>query len=534
MKICLIQPPVDDFYATEIRNIPLGLLSIGANLKNHTVSLLDLRKFGRKTLAYPSTFSKLKKYYPAHDKSPFGLYKNYYRFGASQKEFHNLIPSDIEIFGISALFTTYAKNVVELIHFLKRYRPDAKIIIGGHGVAANPGYFIAEGADFEIFGEGEIAFQMLIQAIEKKISDLSPIPNLLWTQQGKIVKNAQKFIQNLDNLNHADYCLPGVPEYRFQGKKHAMLMISRGCPNNCSFCSIHQVMGYQYRIRSVSNVLNELEEKIDQGFRSFDIEDDHFGGNRKWLNDFLDGIIKKFSHLQLSFQAMNGITATNLDEQLLIKMKQAGFSTLNLALVSERKLEQTNLNRPFDTERFTELVYLAKKHGFFITAYLILGLPNNRINQMLDSLLFLAQLPVLIGPSFFYLVPGTTIFKQCELSAEILSDERTYRSSYMPYETENFLRKDLMTLFRITRIINFWKEFAGTKSRYEIKDDRILISPYLPPRENQIQLGLALLEILRETGHIFGATKENRNTYQIFREHINPQIVKDFLQRYQF
>jgi radical SAM superfamily enzyme YgiQ (UPF0313 family) len=179
-------------------------------------------------------------------------------------------------------------------------------------------------------------------------------------------------------------------------------------------------------------------------------------------------------------------------------------------------------------------VYLAKKHGFFITAYLILGLPNNRINQMLDSLLFLAQLPVLIGPSFFYLVPGTTIFKQCELSAEILSDERTYRSSYMPYETENFLRKDLMTLFRITRIINFWKEFAGTKSRYEIKDDRILISPYLPPRENQIQLGLALLEILRETGHIFGATKENRNTYQIFREHINPQIVKDFLQRYQF
>ena len=532
MKICLIQPPINDFYETEIRNIPLGLLSIGANLNEHDIHLADLRKGARKTLPVPDVFSDLKQYYKPDDKSPFGLYKNYYRFGLSVENFDSIIPEDSDLYCISAMFTTYSENVIEIINFLKMKRPKCKIVVGGHACAAMPGSFISEGADFEIYGEGELTLSQLVEAIDNKESDVSPIPNLIWQKDDEIIINQQKFIDDLDSLKFANYTLPGVPDYKLGRKKHAMLMISRGCPNHCSFCSIHQVMGHRYRTRSVENVLAELDEKIAQGFRSFDFEDDHFGGNRKWLNCLLDEIIERYSDYELSFQAMNGITATNLDEELLVKMRQIGFSSLNLALVSEKKIEQNNLNRPFNTEKFTNLVYLAKKHDFFITAYLILGLPNHTIEEMLESILFLSELPVLIGPSFFYLVPNTPIFDACELSAEILSDKRTFRSSYMPFKTDNFNRRDLVTLFRITRIINFHKALPSYEKQYSIHDSVISLSNDTKGFEIQQQTGLALIELLKSESIIYGLKKIDQYSYEIREEVVNRDIVRMFLDRY--
>ncbi len=292
-------------------------------------------------------------------------------------------------------------------------------------------------------------------------------------------------------------------------------------------------MGHHYRTRSVDNVIAEIDEKIQQGFRSFDFEDDHFGGNRKWLNKFLDRIIEKYSKYNLSFQAMNGITATNLNEDLLIKMKQAGFSSLNLALVSEKEIEQGQLNRPFNTKKFTDLVHLAKKHDFFVTAYIILGLPGHTLEQMLDSILFLAELPVLIGPSFFYLVPETKIFKDCQQQNKIPTNIKMFRSSYMPYETEKFSRSDLMTLFRITRIINFLKETKEVNyvPDYKITGDILTVSTNIDSNGKRIQLGNALLKLLQTSGKVFGIKKLQKNRYQLRKENVNQRLMELFLTR---
>ncbi|MBN2279535.1 MAG: B12-binding domain-containing radical SAM protein [Candidatus Marinimicrobia bacterium] len=533
MKICLIQPPIDDFYATEIRNIPLGLLSIGAQIKDHEVSILDMRYSKSRGIKYPEAFSVLKQYYRQDDRSPLGLYKNFYRFGCRPEEFENVIPQHIEVFGISANFTTYSDNVLEILRFLKISRPDSKIVIGGHACAALPGNFLENGADFEVYGEGEETFPKLIEAISASLTDFSSIPNLIWKKDEEMVINPQKMIKALDALKFADYSLPGTPSYQLGRKKHAMLMISRGCPYKCSFCSIHQVMGYQYRTRSVTNVIAEIEQKIHQGFRSFDFEDDHFGGQKKWLNEFLDQIIDKFSKFDLSFQAMNGITATNLNEELLVKMKSVGFSSLNLALVSENEQEQNHLHRPFSTHKFTELVHLAEKHGFFITAYIILGLPEHTINQMLNSILFLAELPVLIGPSFFYLVPNTPIFNQLQKNNLIPKDTSLYRSSFMPYETENFKRKDLMTLFRITRIINFIKELRSQAidPKFQINNHDLVLKEGLSGNEIRLQLGLALLQLFNQSGKIFGLKKTGKNLYKIRPESVSQDIVNRALEK---
>ena len=532
MKICLIQPPIEEYYSTTIRNVPLGLLSIGATLDRHEVTLVDLRNSKPIPIEPPTEFKKLSPFYRPKDASPFGLYKKYFRFGFRDEEIIQTLPRKTKIFCISSMFTSYSNIVKNLIRLIKTNISDSIIICGGSHASGNPEDLINSGSDFVIRGEGESALIKLLDHFENKNSDYSKIPNLTWKKENSLCSNPQIYEQNLDSLPFADYSITGTPKYFINKKQHAMIMISRGCPHRCQFCSIHQTMGYKYRTRSVENVLLEMESKIQLGFRSFDFEDDHFGGNIKTTNRFLDGVIEKFSSYDLSLQAMNGITASNLDKKTILKMKKAGFSALNLALVSPSERTQKDLNRPFGTDKFVKTVNMGVQAGLFVTAYLILGLPGQTTNDALDSILFLAKLPCLIGPSFFYLVPGTETFNKCQYENKIPENPICFRSTYFPVSTENFNREHAMTLFRICRILNFIKKIPATDyqpGNFQIEDNKIYLKKDLSGKESHFYLGLALLKLLFNKKKLYGTNKKQSGFYPIVKENYSNKILCKFL-----
>jgi radical SAM superfamily enzyme YgiQ (UPF0313 family) len=63
---------------------------------------------------------------------------------------------------------------------------------------------------------------------------------------------------------------------------------SRGCPNDCEFCSISQVTGRRYRVRLISEVVAELES-IDSPYLFF--VDDALGSNRAIAKKFFTELI---------------------------------------------------------------------------------------------------------------------------------------------------------------------------------------------------------------------------------------------------
>ena len=536
VSICLVQPPIEDFYQTAIRNIPLGLLLIGAALRRHSqfdVQLLDLRQAKPRKGDLPPEMSTLLPFYRSDDASPFSLYKTYYRFGYSDREIHELLPDRVDFFCISSLFTTYSDTVVALIRIIREERPGAGIIVGGGHPSVLPAHLLEAGADFVIVGEGEEAVPMLIEECRQAEPDFTRIPNLVRPEKGELLRNPVKRIANPDALAFADYTIPGLAETRFNGKKHAMLLASRGCPNHCSFCSVHQTMGAAYRVRSVANVVREIEEKGKQGFHSFDFEDDHFGGSQGWLEELLDNLIERYPQGELALQAMNGITASNLTPELLRKMKRAGFSSVNLSLVTPNRKGQRQLRRPFDTEKFTGVVRTAWQQGLFVTAYIIIGLPDDTLAQNLASVLFLAELPCLIGPSFFYLVPGTELFAR-HFAEESSPDRfRRFRSSYFPYVRDDFSRADAMTLFRICRLINFLKEVIDEDycpAAYQIVDEGIQVADGLDGRQSRVTLGFALLELLIRSGKWYGTRKKRKGVYPLAEEAVSASILARFLE----
>jgi radical SAM superfamily enzyme YgiQ (UPF0313 family) len=169
----------------------------------------------------------------------------------------------------------------------------------------------------------------------------------------------------------------------------------------------------------------------------------------------LEKLIETFPKRDVQFVAMNGISYLSLDKELLQLMKKAGFTHLNLALVSSDITVRETTKRPHTIKKYLEVVQEASRLGFKIVSYQILGLPNECLESMIQTQTFAARLPILLGASMFYLTPNSHIAKNFPERTE--EDILKSRLTAMAIETENFKREDLYTLFITTRIINFLK-----------------------------------------------------------------------------
>ena len=164
------------------------------------------------------------------------------------------------------------------------------------------------------------------------------------------------------------------------------MITSRSCPHKCSFCSVHTTFGTNYRRRSLENVLEEIELRYQQGYRVIDFEDDNLTYYKNTFKELCRRLIERFPNREMQFVAMNGISYLSLDEELLGLMFQAGFSHLNLALVSSDKTVRETTKRPHTLEAYLKVVHKAHALGFQIVSYQILGLPNESLDSMIQTL----------------------------------------------------------------------------------------------------------------------------------------------------
>src|SRR5438128_1813742 len=67
--------------------------------------------------------------------------------------------------------------------------------------------------------------------------------------------------------------------------------LGRGCPFQCSFCTIINVQGRKSRFRSADDLEAIVRENYKQGITSFFITDDNMARNKHW-EDFFDRLIE--------------------------------------------------------------------------------------------------------------------------------------------------------------------------------------------------------------------------------------------------
>ncbi|MDI7259590.1 MAG: radical SAM protein [Thermodesulfobacteriota bacterium] len=464
MKILLIQPPIEDFYQTSIRTQPIGLAYIAASLKNqgYEVEILDCQTEKRRSIPLPPGLSYLRDFYPFNDRSPFKLYTGFYHFGTDWEEIRKEIEeSEADVFGISSSFTPYHGEALKIAGIIKEWDKKKIVVMGGSHVSGDPDEVLKSPfVDYIVLGEGEVRFPFLLEQIEKGgAKKIEKIDGIGYRKDGEVQINPlQNFIQNLDSLPHPGRELLELDRYRIGKKRSTMIITSRGCPHGCAYCSAHLVMGASFRKRTPESILQEMMAcQREYDIRVFDIEDDNFTFDLGRAKRLMNLIIETFGEQNLELSAMNGISFSSLDEEILKLMKRAGFHTLNLSFVSTDASTKEKMRRPEPITGFDKILEEAGRVGLNIIAYAILGIPGQTIEEMADTLVYLMGERVLIGPSVYYPTPGTSLFEGCKRDGLLPSSAIQWRSSALPIETKEFDRLDIATLLRLTRVINFIK-----------------------------------------------------------------------------
>lgn len=329
---------------------PLGILYLSSILKTegHQVFLLD------------SSFKKISKF---------------------------IKEKNIGLFAISCTNTDY-RYYLDLSQKIKKKFPRIPIIWGGATATFNPMIIKEKGIDIICRGEGENALLELVSKLEQK-HDIKKIANLWIKKKNIIFKNeVRPFISNLDTLPFPDRSITKTfSQFKYSPIK--VVMISRGCPFNCSFCfnqKYHQLYfgrGKIVRIRSIENVIKELEElKKNFNAKFFYFLDDVFPFDDKWTTEFA---IQYSQKINIPFTIVTSVVF--LTEKLIKNLKKAGCVSIHLAIeCGNEKIRERVLNKHISNTQILKACKIIKKYGIAISAYNMVGIPFSKFEHELETL----------------------------------------------------------------------------------------------------------------------------------------------------
>jgi len=256
---------------------------------------------------------------------------------------------------------------------------------------------------------------------------------------------------------------------------YAILTTSRGCPWDCHYCAARSLNGgsNKMRKREPEDVLAEIEHKKEEfQIRRFGFYEDNALVVRGHLQRILELIIDRGHKLEL--YAPEGFETRLLTEDLLRTMRAAGFEKVHLPF--EALKWDTNLGwnrRHASTASFEQALQAAIRAGFQerseeINAFVLFGLPDERLEDVIDSVVYVHHTVGSIIPMLFTPVPGTQIFRE---HADYLRDVMTWdlqdlNGKFLPFLEYNRRRypglhaSDYLQLEALMSILNDGKFFS--------------------------------------------------------------------------
>jgi anaerobic magnesium-protoporphyrin IX monomethyl ester cyclase len=457
MRVCLINPPriQPKLWGKPAAFQPLDIAYVAAVLENdHVVSIIDCPTEGWKNLQEIDGAK--------------------YRLGLTKEEIAErtrLFKPDLVI--ITVPFSGWWRTAFEAASAVKSVDENIKTVLIGLHPSAKPLDSLSHpNIDFVVMGEPELTIQELAQVLEKgSIMDLKKVKGLGFATEGEVTINPPRpVIDDLDSLPFpARHLLPmkelfeAVKKTPIRGeirKPCARVLTSRGCPNNCIFCSNHIVWGKKWRGRSPENVVDELEQIIRQyGVEQVDFEDDNLTFDKKRMETICDLIAER--GLDIEWYTPNGVRADRLDSQLLAKMRRSGCQRIMVAPESgvQRVVNQI-IKKNQNLKKVEDAIVSARKVGIKVSCFFILGFigeTKEDIKATIDYAYTLRQL----GADRFYFsyatpLVGTELYDQAEKGGylkEGFSDEALSWAQPL-IETPQFTSRDLQELCAKAVLVN--------------------------------------------------------------------------------
>jgi len=180
----------------------------------------------------------------------------------------------------------------------------------------------------------------------------------------------------------------------------------RGCPYQCSFCTIINVQGRKSRYRSADDVEHLVRLNWGQGIHKFFITDDNFARNQEWEAIF-DRLIELREKDGIPLGLMIQVdTLCHKIENFIAKAKRAGVTRVFIGLenVNPDNLTAAKKRQNKITE-YRKMLLAWKAQGIITLAGYILGLPADTPDSIRRDIAIIQRELPLDVIEFFCLTP---------------------------------------------------------------------------------------------------------------------------------
>lgn len=182
-----------------------------------------------------------------------------------------------------------------------------------------------------------------------------------------------------DTPNIAGAPIPFLPKGQVDKNinRYSSFDLGRGCPFECSFCTIINVQGRKSRFRTADDLEAIVRANAAAGISRFFLTDDNFARNRNW-EAFCDRLV---ALKEQGFPVRLAIQVDTLAHQtpgFVDKCVAAGADQLFIGLenVNSDNLEAAK-KRQNRVEDYRAMFLDWKRHSVFITCGYIIGFPND-------------------------------------------------------------------------------------------------------------------------------------------------------------
>jgi hypothetical protein len=224
------------------------------------------------------------------------------------------------------------------------------------------------------------------------------------------LKPLYNYMDDLPSLENAP--IPMLPATTIRGTlgKYTSFDAGRGCPFQCSFCTIINVQGRKSRRRTADEIEQIVRRNLAQGVNRFFITDDNFARNLDWENVF-DRLIAMREKENLNIKFM--IQVDTMCHRLPHFIEKAGRAGVRRVFIGLESINPESLmgarKKQNKVAEYRKMLLEWKKAGAIVFAGYILGFPEDTPESVLrDIETIQRELPIdLLEPHCLTALPGS-------------------------------------------------------------------------------------------------------------------------------
>jgi radical SAM superfamily enzyme YgiQ (UPF0313 family) len=311
------------------------------------------------------------------------------------------------------------------------------VVVGGPYPTLCPERFVDGTFDIVFDGETENTWPEFCEDLRA-----GRTPRPVYKQVGNIDMQTSP-VPRFDLIRKGDYL------YHF-------IQTTRGCPFACEFCDIIVTDGRVPRLKSIPQVLKEIETIAALGGKYISFSDANLIGNQKFAEQLLEAIadFSRKNNYPIQFSAEMTITVAERP-RLLELLREANFTSIFIGIESPRidslmeSKKRQNAHRPL-----LDSIRLIQSHNLLIVAGMIVGFDHD------DHRIFEEQFDFLMEAGIAFTTCGVlTAIEKTPLHARLQKEGRL-----LPYDSAtvlghgaadlNFVPK-LMTVDEVQRGYNW-------------------------------------------------------------------------------